>query len=102
MSVEVFADLTALTDSDVVQLRLRLDSEMRRRGIAHSVGEVGERVAVEHFRSTAGLPKLQYAPTGTKNVDALSRDGDRYSIKTVWKGKKTGTVYPDADEPAKQ
>jgi hypothetical protein len=28
-------------------------------------------------------------------VDALSRNGDRYSIKTVWNAKKTSTIYPD-------
>jgi hypothetical protein len=95
-------DLTSLADADLLKLRLRLDSEMRRRGIAYSVGEIGERAAVEYFRSTSGLPNLQHAPTGTKNVDALSRDGNRYSIKTVWKGKKTGTIYPDPDDADKQ
>jgi len=30
--------------------------------------------------------KLQAAPQGTKNVDAISRKGERYSIKTgTWK-----------------
>ncbi|HJW29687.1 MAG TPA: hypothetical protein VJ508_10675, partial [Saprospiraceae bacterium] len=33
---------------------------------------------------------------------ALSRNGDRYSIKTICKGKKTGTVYPDSTNPDKQ
>ena len=28
-------------------------------------------------------------------MDALSRNGDRYSIKTAWKAKKTGTIYPE-------
>lgn len=41
------------------------------------------------------------APPGTQNVDALSRRGERYSIKTVMDARKTGTVYPDAD-PDKQ
>ena len=95
-------ELAALNDADLLQLRLRVDSEMRKRGIAYSVGEIGERAAVDHFRITPGLPNLQHAPTGTKNVDALSRSGDRYSIKTLWKGKKTGTVYPDAEDPDKQ
>ena len=35
-------------------------------------------------------------------MDALSRNGDRYSIKTVCNAKKTGTIYPDADERDKQ
>ena len=102
MSDKTLNDLQMLTDADILQLRIRVDSEMRKRGIAYSVGEIGERLAVEHFRSTSGFPNLQHAPIGTKNVDALSRDGDRYSIKTIWKGKKTGTVYPDAEDPNKQ
>lgn len=91
-----------MTDQQLLVLRASLDVEMRRRKIAFSVGEVGELLAVAHFKATAGLPNLQKAPTGTKNVDALSRNGDRYSIKTICKGKKTGTVYPDSDNPDKQ
>ena len=54
------------------------------------------------FRKTPGLPKLQAAPRGTKNVDANSRRGERYSIKTICKAKKTGTIYPDSTDPDKQ
>ncbi len=75
---------------------------MRKRGIADSVGAVGEQLVIEHFHKTPGLAKLQMAPRGTKNVDALSRNGDRYSIKTVCEGKKTGTVYPETDDRDKQ
>ena len=75
---------------------------MRKRGIADSVGAVGEQLAIEHFRKTPGLPKLQLAPRGTKNVDALSRNGDRFSIKTVCEGSKTGTIYPEPDDRDKQ
>lgn len=91
-----------MVDGDLLLLRAHLDLEMRKRGIAFTVGEVGEQLAVEYFKATAGLPNLQHAPTGTKNVDALSRNGDRYSIKTICKGKKTGTVYPDAKDADKQ
>lgn len=94
--------LTELKDSELLQLRASLEAEMHKRKIAFSVGEIGELLAIEHFKTTPGLPNLQKAPTGTKNVDALSRNGDRYSIKTVCKGKKTGTVYPDSDNPDKQ
>ena len=38
------------------------------------------------------MAKLQRAPTGTKNVDALSTQGDRYSIKTIT-SKTTGSFY---------
>lgn len=94
--------LTRFADDELLQLRASLEIEMRKRGIAFTVGAVGEQLAVEHFKETRGLPKLQHAPTGTKNVDALSRNGDRYSIKTIFKGKKTGTIYPDTENPNKQ
>lgn len=102
MSSKGLPDLAGLADDDLVRMRARLDVEMRKRRIAFSVGAVGERLAVDYFRETPGLPNLQPAPTGTKNVDALSRDGDRYSIKTICNGKKTGTVYPDPDDPHKR
>ena len=91
-----------MSDESLLLLRASLRAEMRKRGIADSVGVVGEQLAIEHFRKTPGLPKLQLAPPGTKNVDALSRNGDRFSIKTVCEGSKTGTIYPDSDARDKQ
>lgn len=94
--------LAGLSDEELLLLRASLRAEMRRREIADSVGAVGEQLAIEHFRKIPGLPKLQLAPRGTKNVDALSRDGDRFSIKTVCEGSKTGTIYPEVDASDKQ
>ncbi len=94
--------LGSMTDSRLLLLRAGLDVEMRKRQIAFSVGQVGEQLAITHFKTTSGRPALQLAPTGTKNVDALSRDGDRYSIKTVCNAKKTGTIYPDTQDADKQ
>lgn len=91
-----------LSDDELILLRANLGPEMRTRGIVDSVGSVGEKLAIDHFTSTPGLPRLQLAPTGTKNVDALSRNGDRFSIKTVCEGSKTGTIYPDPDDEDKQ
>ena len=98
----VLSELTQLLDHDLIQLRHRVEKEVRRRGLRLTVGDIGERLVVAHFNATPGLPNLQIAPTGTKNVDALSRDGDRYSIKAVLNAKKTGTVYPDREQPGKQ
>ena len=86
--------LADLSDENLLLLRAGLRAEMRKRGIADSVGAVGEQLAIEHFRKTPGLPKLQLAPRGTKNVDALSRNGDRFSIKTICEGSKTGDHLP--------
>jgi hypothetical protein len=95
-------NLHRLSDADLILLRARLDTEMRKRKLAYSVGQVGERLAIEYFKGTPGLPNLQLAPPGTKNVDALSRNGDRFSIKTVCNAKKTGTLYPDSLDADKQ
>ena len=75
---------------------------MHRRGLTFSVGSLGEKLAIDYFNSTPGYPMLIAAPAGTKNVDALSRDGERYSIKTLLRARKTGTVYPDSDNPDRQ
>jgi len=95
-------DVTGLSDDELIKLRHIVEKEVRRRGLKLTVGDIGERLVVAHFNSTAGLPKLQIAPPGTKNIDALSRDGDRYSIKTVLDAKKTGTIYPDRVRADKQ
>lgn len=91
-----------LTDNQLMSFRVALEAEMNERGIAFSVGEIGEALAISYFNSQGKLPNLQAAPTGTKNIDAISRNGDRYSIKTRLKAKKTGTIYPDKSNKEKQ
>lgn len=94
--------LSNMSDENLVLLRAKVDSELARRGISLNVGELGEKLAIAYFNSTPGLPNLLRAPAGAKNVDALSRDGDRYSIKAFMRAKKTGTVYPDDVNADKQ
>lgn len=64
------------------------------------VGDLGEYLAIKYYSETAGLPKLQAAPTGTQNIDAISRNGDRYSIKAT-SANTTGVFYGlnDPDNP---
>ncbi len=95
-------DLEKYTDEDVIAFRIQVDKEFKRRNIKFSVGEIGETIAINYFNDTPRLSNLQKAPTGTKNVDALSRNGERYSIKTIKDGSKTGTVYPDPANKNKQ
>lgn len=94
--------LTDLEDAELIRLRAALDIEMKRRKLAISVGQMAEDLAIAFFNGTSGRPNLLAAPTGTANVDALSRRGERYSIKGLLKAKKTGTVYPDRDQKDKQ
>jgi hypothetical protein len=95
-------EIASLPTDELVLLRIEFEREMRSRGISFSVGGIGERIAIEYFKSTPGLSNLIAAPIGAKNVDALSRDGDRYSIKTIQNAQKTGTIYPDKQDPEKQ
>lgn len=80
--------ISELNNKELLELRATIDDELKDRGISVNTGELGEYFAIEYFNSTAGLPNLSKAPTGVKNVDALSRDGDRYSIKSFKTAKK--------------
>ncbi|MDF3982897.1 hypothetical protein P3W23_12945 [Luteibacter sp. PPL554] len=95
-------DVTSLTDLQLFELRAAVDTEARRRGLNFNVGEIGEKLAIALFKQRSDLPVLALAPKGTKNIDAISRDGDRYSIKTLQTAKKTGTVYPDPKDRERQ
>lgn len=88
-------DLSKLKDAEVVQLYSGSIKELKRRGILRTnnvIGELGEHLAIDWFSRTHGLPKLQAAPVGTQNIDAISRNGDRYSIKST-SGNSTGVFY---------
>lgn len=94
--------LPRLNDTELIRLRAALEGEMRTRNIALTIGQMGEQLAISFFNRTPGCPNLMPAPAGTTNVDALSRRGERYSIKTICNAKKTGTVYPDSEDKDKQ
>ena len=102
MKSGLLVDLNKLNDDELLILKIGIETELNSRGISFSVGEVGEKLVISFFNSKPGLPNLLQAPAGAKNVDALSREGDRYSIKTFMKAKKTGTVYPDEKDKDKQ
>ncbi|MGJ4802918.1 hypothetical protein [Luteimonas sp. SDU82] len=91
-----------LSDEALFKLHTQVLREAKRRGLRFSVGELGEKVVIDLFRKRPDLPVLVAAPVGTRNVDALSRSGDRYSIKTLQRSKKSGTIYPDREDPDKQ
>ena len=94
-SRKITVDLKSLDDVALLELRSEVDKEARNRGLSFNVGEIGEKLAISLFKERPELPVLAPAPRGTKNIDAISRDGNRYSIKTLQRAKKTGTIYPD-------
>lgn len=95
-------DVKKISDADLTELRASIEIEMKSRGLAYSVGDIGETLAIKYFCQSKSLPNLLAAPVGTKNVDALSRDGDRYSIKTRLNSKKTSAIYLDKKNSEKQ
>ncbi len=101
-SGDLASSVTELSNADLLQLRAAVARELKRRGLAGNVGQVSEAHAIAFYNTTPGRPNLQAAPPGTQNVDALSRKGERYSIKGILDARKTGTIYPDRDHSDKQ
>jgi len=91
---QLFLDLKDFEVWDIYALSIE---ELKKRNLIRTrniVGERGEFLAIETYNGISGLPNLQAAPEGTQNVDAISRKGERYSIKTITDpGKTTGVFY---------
>lgn len=91
-----------LPDEEIWTLYALVGLKLKERGLVRTrniVGERGEFLAIKIYNETPGLPKLQAAPEGTQNVDALSRRGERYSIKTISEpGNLTGVFYGCGDQ----
>ncbi|MDC3172343.1 hypothetical protein OA970_01020 [Alphaproteobacteria bacterium] len=72
--------------------------ELKKRNVLRTknvVGELGEYYAIDFYNKTPNLPNLSLAPKGVKNIDALSRNGEIYSIKTVTSRKGTSGSFWD-------
>ncbi|TYK60397.1 MULTISPECIES: hypothetical protein [Pseudomonas] len=95
-------DLPPLDDLQLLALHAAVAREARNRGLSFNVGEIGEKLAIAAFKERPDLPVLAPSPRGTKNIDAISREGNRYSIKTLQRAKKSGTIYPDQSNNERQ
>lgn len=97
MTVDFRQFFIDLKDSQVWDIYALSINELTKRSLIRTrniVGERGEFLAIETYNNTPNLPGLQAAPEGTQNVDAISRKGERYSIKTITDpGKTTGVFY---------
>lgn len=88
-------NLEELETSEIIHLYSATIKELKRRKIIRTnnvIGELGEYLAINMYNNTPGLPNLSPAPIGTENIDAISRKGDRYSIKSTSKNT-TGVFY---------
>ncbi len=94
-----------ISESDLWSLYAYVALQLKERGLVRTrniVGERGEFLAIETYNKIPGMPKLQAAPEGTQNVDALSRKGERYSIKTISLPGSTTGVFYGLSEPGVQ
>ena len=94
-------DFTEFTDIDLVTIYGQILKEMRNRTLIRTknvVGELGEFIVVDYYNKQSWLPNLQLEPTSTKDYDAISLAGDRYSIKCVT--TNTTGVFHGIDEKA--
>lgn len=88
-------DISEISVAELVQLYSQSIKELKRRGIIRTnnvIGDLGEYLAIDYYNKTLGLPNLQAAPIGTENIDAISRNGERYSIKST-STSTTGVFY---------
>ena len=79
-------DLKSFKDEEIVGLYSDAIKELKARNIIRTnnvVGDLGEFLAINIYNKTPGLPTLAYAPVGTQHIDAISRAGERYSIKST-------------------
>ena len=95
-------DFSKLSGIELIKVYGELLSEMHAKNLIRSknvTGDLGEYIVIDYYNKTKGLPKLQFAPPSTKNIDAISVNGERYSIKCTTTNT-TGAFYgleKDAD-----
>ncbi len=88
-------DFSKYSGMELIQIYGELLSRMREERLIRSknvAGDLGEYIVVDYYTRTKGLPKLQFAPPSTKNIDAISVNGERYSIKCITTNT-TGAFY---------
>ena len=77
-------DFSKLSGMELIKVYGELLNEMYKKNLIRSknvTGDLGEYIVIDYYTKTKGLPKLQLAPPSTKNIDAISINGERYSIK---------------------
>ena len=88
-------DLEKLDTAELIDAYSQIIIQLKKREIIRTknlLGDLAEFLVIDHFTKTPHLPNLQSAPAGTKNVDAISRQGERYSIKAT-SGNLTGSFW---------
>lgn len=88
-------NLSGYSIAELIEIYSQTIKELKKRGVLRTknvVGEIGEYLVLEHYEKSENLPNLNIVPVGTKNINAVSQNGERYSIKTTT-GNVTGVIY---------
>lgn len=88
-------DFSKYSGTELIKIYGELLVKMREEGLIRSknvTGDLGEYIVIDYYAKTKNLPKLQFAPPSTKNIDAISIYGERYSIKCITT-TTTGAFY---------
>ena len=75
-----------ISNEELISLYSNVIKELKCRKIIRTknvLGDIAEFLAINHYCQNPKLPNLQAAPVGTQNIDAISRAGERYSIKAT-------------------
>ena len=79
-------DLKKFNPAELFSIYSDILDELKKREIITTkniVGEMGEYLVIDYFNNNSNLPNLSKAPVSTKNIDAISNEGKRYSIKST-------------------
>ena len=85
-------DLSKLSSDEIINLYPSLLDELKKRKIIRTnnvIGEIAEYLVEQAYNKDTSLPKLQLGINSTKNIDAISVNGERYAIKST-SGTNTG------------
>ncbi len=88
-------DFSGFSNEDLIYFYGEWLEELKKREIIRTnnvVGEIGEFLAVNYYNTHSGLPNMQLVMKSSANIDAISINGERYSIKTTT-NKTTGVFY---------
>ena len=88
-------DLSKLKTEELINLYPALLDELKKREIIRTkniIGEIGEYLVKQTYDADPKLPKIQLGIKSTKNIDAISSDGERYAIKSI-SGNMTGVFH---------
>jgi len=101
----MISEIEKIPTTDLIKIYSQILAELKNRQAIRTknlIGDMGEYLVIDHYNKTPGLAKLTIAPPGTKSIDAISREGKRYAIKST-SSNLTGVFYglnsPESSEP---